>query len=274
MSPLPTTKELSQLKAIKGPACLSIYLKSNSLDQRNALAIELKNNLQQAKKILADHGLNQKRIKKITGPIDELIQLNKYWPKLGYNIAIFAGANFFQYFYIRDNSFENQIFLADTFELKPLIRILNSNREYYILELGHQDVKLLKGDNYSLEEVDLNGLPHEMMRDLHLDEFPKSRQSHTIAPVKLKDSEAFHEQYNVKQTDKLFLKEFFRLIDHNLHRFLFYRQKPLILAGVSYLIPIYKGVNSYPKLMDKFIGGNQTFTNTNQLRNAALKILS
>lgn len=270
---LPSDEELNKLRQINRPYCLSIYLKTNSFSPASSLAIELKNRVRQAKIALIDIGLDYRQIKKILRPIEELINFNQYWPKLNSNLVIFSEANFFEYFYLEDNNFEDKITIANQFEIEPLIQIINNNPHYFILELAHKKIHLLEGDKYRLNEVHLKNLPTDMEKDLKIDEYPQSWQSHTIAPVRSTDSQAYHEQYNVKQTDKLMLKIFFRLIDKSLINLLNRKQKPLILAGVNYLIPIYKSINSYPRLMNNYIKGNQQTANKDQLRRAALSIL-
>ena len=270
---LPNDEELNIIKNINRPHCLSIYLKTNSLSPRSSLAIELKNRLRQAKIILSNIGASDKQIKKMLEPIEELINFNHYWPKLNSNLVIFSEANFFEYFYLEDNNFEDKITIANQFEVEPLIQIISNNPHYFILELAHKKIHLLEGDKYRLNEVHLKNLPTDMEQDLKIDEYPQSWQSHTIAPVRSTDSQAYHEQYNVKQTDKLMLKQFFNQIDKRLNNLLNKKQKPLILAGVNYLIPIYKSVNSYPRLVNEYIKGNQQNINKDMLRRAALSIL-
>jgi hypothetical protein len=52
------------------------------------------------------------------------------------------------------------------------------------------------------------------------------------------------------------IKRYFRRIDKGLHELVRDERVPLVLAGVDYLHPIYKKVNSYPHLMEAGVGGN------------------
>ena len=88
-----------------------------------------------------------------------------------------------------------------------------------------------------------------------------------------KGSEAYHGQYNVSQTDKAMLLEFFRRIDKRLHTFLQTKQKPLILAGVGYLVPIYRQINTYQHLLPSSIGGNLERTKPDSIREHALSLI-
>jgi Bacterial archaeo-eukaryotic release factor family 3 len=50
--------------------------------------------------------------------------------------------------------------------------------------------------------------------------------------------------------------EYFRLVDHGLHNLLRNGQAPLVLAGVEYLLPLYKEVTGYAHVIDTGITGN------------------
>jgi hypothetical protein len=52
------------------------------------------------------------------------------------------------------------------------------------------------------------------------------------------------------------IKRYFRRIDKGLHELVRDERVPLVLAGVDYLHPIYKEVNTYPHLMEAGVGGN------------------
>src|ERR1019366_908886 len=112
---------------------------------------------------------------------------------------------------------------------------LADNERYYVLTLGHKNVHLYEGDHYSIRDVQLKDFPSDMKETLNIDEYPKWRETHEIAPSYMgKGSEAVHGQYNVSQIDKEFLVKYFRLLDKRLHSFLRPKDSPLIIAGVGY----------------------------------------
>lgn len=52
------------------------------------------------------------------------------------------------------------------------------------------------------------------------------------------------------------IQHFFQAIDHGVHSMLPKKNLPLVLAGVGYLLPIYREVSKYPQLMAEEIIGN------------------
>jgi len=68
--------------------------------------------------------------------------------------------------------------------------------------------------------------------------------------------------------------KYFRQINKGLHDLLKDEHTPLILAGVDYLFPIYKEVNTYPNLIQEGITGNPKGMSTEQLHIQALSIIN
>jgi hypothetical protein len=64
------------------------------------------------------------------------------------------------------------------------------------------------------------------------------------------------------------------MIDRGLHDLLKDEHAPLILAGVEYLFPIYREVNTFPHLVEEGIPGNPKGASSESLYRASLKIVS
>lgn len=70
------------------------------------------------------------------------------------------------------------------------------------------------------------------------------------------------------------LLRYFRLVSEGLTEFLRGVQVPLVLAGVEYLLPIYREANTYPGLNDMVIKGNPDFLSADELHKDAWEIIS
>lgn len=251
MIDFPSQQELDELKAFHEPFCLTVYA---PLIDPNAAAnpnrIEVKNLLRESETALLAAGVKPRDVKKTLQPARALLEGHEFWPVHHESLALFMHPKLFRYYHIPDHSTPYLLTIETGFNLKPLLRVMKNNQRYYVLALGHKNVRLYEGDRYGLKPVRIKNFPADMKETLGIDEYPESRETHTIAPASTgKGSEAYHEQYNVSQTDKDMLLKFFRRIDRHLHSFLFYHEKPLILAGVHYLLPIYRKVNTYPGLL-------------------------
>lgn len=255
----PSQQELKELKVFREPFCLTIYaplIDPNAATNPNR--IEVKNLLREAKTALLSAGVNPRDVKKTLRPAKLLLEDHEFWPIHHESLVLFMHHKLFRYYHIPDHAIPYMLTVETGFNVEPLLKAMKDNKQYYVLALGHKNVRLYEGDHYNLKPVQLKNFPADMKQTLNIDEYPNWREKHEIAPSYMgKGSEAVHGQYNVSQTDKAMLLEFFRRIDHRLHNFLFRHQKPLIIAGVGYLLPIYRKANTYPSLLPGAITGNQ-----------------
>lgn len=255
----PPKKDLQELKAFKEPFSLTIYAPYiEEPSGVNPNRVQLKNLIKEAEYQLLAQGLNPRTTSKTLAKAKALLEDKELWTIHKESLVVFTHPQLFKYYHVpRTITAVPLINIKKGFNLKPLEAIMSQNILYFVLALSHNNVRFYKGDNFNLTEVKPPGLPVSLKQALNIDEYPKSRETHAIAPAILgKGSEAFHSQYNVRQVDKKLLLEFFRVIDHQLHKFLIGKNNPLILACVDYLAPIYKKVNSYPYLVDEIIRGN------------------
>lgn len=267
----PNTAELELLRTFDEPNCLSIYapfIEPSAATNPNK--IELKNLLQEAEHKLFKAGLSPKAIKRTLRGATDLMNGPEFWPIQHESLALFMHERLFRSYFIPSRHIDEQIILSNRFALEPLEQALSDNQPYYLLALDHKNVAIFKGDHYGLQRLELDDFPTDMKSALHIDEYPKWREMHEVAPSYMgKGSEAMHGQYDVSQTDKDMLKQFFRLIDKRLRKVLSATRDPLIIAGVRYLQPIYRSVNTYPNIITATIDGNVSHEKLDALRQKA-----
>ena len=278
MFSMPTKKELKELALFKKPNCVTIYLPYSKPGSTgtNPNFISLKNLIREAEAALGSLPVDEKTIRKTLRPATTL--LNSPAPATLKNeaVALFLQERFARIYKIPNGSLEPLVTIEYGFNLGPLERVIEDNAKYYLLALGHDNVRLLEGDHYGLYPVRLRNFPTSLITALRLDEYPNWTESHTVGPTERTHSpksEAFHGQYNEREVDKDELLRFFRLVNERLHKFLHSKKAPLILAGVDYLIPIYKKANTYPHLAASTISGNVDHARLTELQNKAWAII-
>lgn len=275
MTGFPDTQQLAELRGFDKPCCVTIYAPAASSAEADPNRIEMKNLLRQASIALGDTALTQRDIKKTLRPVKDLLKNGRFWSQHRGSLALFVHADFFRWYQIPTIDIPHEVTVEQGFNLEPLLAAMRDNRSYFVLTLGHKDVQLYEGDRYNLEPVPLKDFPADMREVLRLDENPQAWETHSIAPGRAgKASEAMHGQYNVSQVDKQRLEKFFRRIDHRLHRYLAKRNKPLILAGVGYLLPIYRKVNTYTNLWPEGIRSNVKGKQPAEIRHKAWALIT
>jgi hypothetical protein len=248
--------ELRSLMQKKLGKCVSIYmptLKKGMETQQNQ--IRYKNLLRDTEERLASAGLRPSEVKSLMSPAQELVGDSSFWWNQQDGLAVFFSSDFLKYYQL-PREFEELVTVADRFHLKPLLPILNSDIEFYILAISQNDVKIFECSRFQSHEVKVNGVPESLDDALQLDAFEKRLQLHTGT-----------------EDTKLKILQYFKRIDKGLYEFLKEKKSPLIFAGVDYLFPIYKEANTYSKLAEKGISGNPEGLSGDQLHSAALSII-
>ncbi|MEH2221744.1 baeRF3 domain-containing protein [Nostoc sp.] len=259
--------------------CVSIYMPTHPAGPEvRQDPIRFKNLVREAEARLIDAGLTQEDAIALLEKSQEL-DTQEFWEQMGeQGLAIFISENIFRY-YPLPIDFQELVVVTDRFHIKPLLPILNGNGRFYILALSQQDVRFFEGTRYSINEVEVENLPKSLDEALQRDDTAKEGQFR-IATSKGGTSNpfsqpgSFHGQGSPdrdrRQEDIL---QFFQIVDRALHEKLKLQKAPLVLAGVEYLLPVYRQANTYQHLMDEAIAGNPEILSAQELHDQAWPIV-
>ena len=255
---LPTKAELRVLMSNRDPFSLTIYapyIASNSNNNPNR--IQLKDTLQEARRLLDARKLKPRLINRIIKPISQLIDSDEFRIRYPHSLAIFACRDFSAYYHLPPDNIKPLVAVSRGFRLQQAAQLECKNFNYYVLMLSYNGASLFRGDHYSLHRLKFEKVPQTMLQALNIDEFPNERQLHVVGPLANgRSSKHYHGQYNETQTNKLMLAGFFRGVDKKIGHHIKFKDRPLILAGVDYLLPIYRQVNTYAHLYKSALVGN------------------
>jgi hypothetical protein len=264
-----TRNELKTLmEKTEGP-CVSIFmptLRGGVQSQQNP--IRFKNMLREAEERLVAAGLRPPEAKDLLEPAQKLLQDGPFWRQSN-GIALFLSPKTYRYYRLPFD-FEELLVVADRFNVKPLLRLPASAERFYILALSQNKVRLLEGANRKISEIDLEieDIPKSLADAMKYDDVEKQRSAHSGSPGKL----IFHGNA-VADDAKTNIMRYFQQIDRGLKDLLRDKHEPLLLAGVGYLLSIYKEVNSYPHLLNEGIEGSPDRMDAEELYERAVAVL-
>ena len=268
---------IDELKTlIKKPsgACISIYMPTHRMGTTTQQdPIRFKNLMRQAEELLVGGGMRGQAARDLLEQAKKLDN-SEFWQYQSYGLAIFISTNVFRYYCLPLNFGELVVF-TDRFHLKPLLPLLTGDGKFYILALSQNEVRLLQGTRYSVSEVELQNVPQSIAEALKYDDPEKQFQFHTGTPSAGSGDRAamFHGHGAGADDEKDNILRYFRKVDGGLQEFLKNQQVPLVLAGVDYLLPIYKQANTYPYLMDNGITGNPDELKAEELHSSTWEIV-
>lgn len=270
---------IDELKALVEQSqglCVSIYMptyKAGPETRQNP--IRFKNLIKQAEAQLQER--HYRETSELLQPALDLDDEN-FWQHQDEGLAIFVAEGFFRYYRMPLN-FDELVIVGERFHLKPLMPLLTRDGEFYILALSQNQIRFFEASRYSVREVEIEGLPQSMDDALQYDETAKDGQFR-ISTSKggtantAQQAGSFHGQGSPDRDDiKQDILQYFHAIDRALHNFLRDKRGPLVLAGVEYLMPIYREANSYPHLLDEGLLENPETLTPDELHAQAMPIV-
>jgi hypothetical protein len=217
--------------------------------------IRFRNLLREVEERLLDKGLHSPDVREILKPAQRLVQEPGFWRYQSHGLAVFFTPEEF-HSYRLPLPFEELVVISNRFHLKPLLPFFASDGHFYILALSQNQVRLLQGTRYTVDEIDLESMPTSMVEALQYERFEKQLQSHSGTSSGTGSRTAMFHGHDIGDEAKDRILRWFHMIDDGLPNLLTGRQSPLVLAGVEYLFPLYKEANSYPYLLEEGIPGN------------------
>jgi hypothetical protein len=272
-----TRAELEQLMRKEQQWCVSIYMPTHCTGAETQQdPIRLKNLLREAEKHLSARGVGPRDVQKMLEPVSKLLQDSHFWQHQSDGLAIFLSPNRVRRYRLPLN-FEELVVVTDHFHIKPLLPLFTGDGQFYILALSQNQVRLLLGTRYSVSEVDIGQVGGSLAEAIPSVNHQMSLQLHTSGStggMTGDGSATFHGQGGGSdESAKNDLLRYFRLVSNGLTEFLQGDRVPLVLAGVEYLLPIYKEANTYPNLIDTVIKGNPDLLRADELHKSAWDII-
>jgi hypothetical protein len=266
--------ELDKLQNEQTSICLSLYMpcvaKGPECRQNS---IRFKNLLKRAENSLQANDLSPQEMASILDPASRLLEDNRFWDRQSDGLAVFLSANVFEYYRL-PMEFDELVVTGSRFHIKPLLRLFTGDANFYVLALSQKDVRLMQCSRYSVEDVTPEGLTKSLADALRYDEPEKSLQYHTgTGAAKGRRAAMFHGQGMGQDDSKDDIKRFFRQVDKDLSAFWNDHHAPLVLAGVEFLLPIYREANTYSNLVSEGLNGNPERLTPDELQTRAWELV-
>jgi hypothetical protein len=251
-----------------GP-CVSIFLPTHRWGvETKQDCIRLKNQLRAAEKQLAARGLRSTEVKEVVEPVQKLCDNHGFWQYQSDGLAVFRSPALFRYYRLPIR-LEELLVVAERFYVKPLFRLFMEDERFYLLALSKKEVRLLECTRYGVREVELpEGTPRSLQEVLQLAGVERQIQVHSAGTAVL-----FHGHGARAEDEKQDLREFLRRVDKGVREKLREARAPLVLAGVDYLMALYRDANTYSQLVsDGGVQGNPDGRRPEELQAEAWKV--
>ncbi len=264
-----------ELKALirqsPGP-CVSIYMPTHRAGMEiQQDPIRLKNLIRDAEEKLVSGGHRRPDALEILTPARDLLNDTAFWRHQADGLALFLSREFFRNYRLPLN-LQELVMIDGSFYLKPLLSMLGDDGGFFVLALSQSDLRLFECTRHSIREVELEDVPRSLDEALRFDDPEKQLQYHTASRGGRRDGYLMFHGHSGSEPKKDILR-YLLLVNDGLHKYLNNRNEPLVLAGVDYLLPIFREATTYGGLVEEAIMGNPEGFDEQELHRQAWSIV-
>ncbi|MBM4286793.1 MAG: hypothetical protein FJ135_01365 [Deltaproteobacteria bacterium] len=155
-----------KLLEVHEPPCLSLYQPTHRHRPQNQQDPIRFRNLVKALEESLHQKYPKREVKPLLEPFHVLAGDALFWNHTLDGLAVLGGPDMFQVFRLQRPVPELAV-VADSFHIKPLVRILQSAERYQVLALNRREINLFEGNRDVLDEIDLApGVPRTITEAL------------------------------------------------------------------------------------------------------------
>ncbi len=229
--------------------------------------------LHSAEESLIAGGLKPVDTQLLLAPARKLLEDPLYWQHQDEGLAVYIAPGFLRHYKLPVKP-DERVVVADRFHIKPILNMLSGERRFHILAISQNRVRLLKAHPGGAREVEFKGVPASLDEAMKYDLTEKQLQFRTLTNTRPGKGDAvFYGLGAPSDLTKERILQYFHQIDNGLCRLLRDQRTPLVFAGVDYLFPMYREVNTYDGLMDRAISGNPDGMGPDELHKRAWAIV-
>jgi hypothetical protein len=269
-----THDDLKRLAAVTGP-CLTIfqplrdeYSQVTRPDTRIGTAI------QEADRLLAAKGFKLAEREDMLRPLHKAASHTEWAGRTG-SVIMFRAPDFTMVHFWPE-ALAPRVHFGQEFLVLPLLPELLSNRDFWLLALSIRSVRLFRGGRNGLVEAPLpRGVPRSLSQNEQFDRPDHSMRDRAGAGPSVGNMKGV--QFGTSSAHELqpnYLHDFFKAIEHGIHPVLMADRQPLILAGVTRELAIYRRVNAYSPVLTGAIHGSPEALGMEALQTQAMELIA
>ena len=266
-----TLDDIRKLTQEHREPCVSLYMPTHRTGaQAQQDPTRCRNLLREARGDLSAQGMGDREADKLLQKADHLAGDQMFWQHQSDGLALFASRESFHYYRL-PLRFTPLVTVSDRYHIKPLLRLLTGDGRFFVLALSQNRVRMFQGSRFNLNPIeDTGNIPGSLHEALEPDDLGDSVQFRTgMSDGRGGHTAVYHGHGYSSEDAKKDLRRFFSQIDRGVTELLRGDTAPLVLAGVDYLLPIYRETSSHPNLAERGILGNPDRLSAEELHKEA-----
>lgn len=242
-----TTTALKDFGVVTGPVVTILLPVDVPGGRKRALPARLKAAAEKAEAKLGERQVVSTLVRKIVDRVAALSDRVEDEAQ-GAALAVFASEEGVHHFWLTE-PLDEQVVVADNFYIRPFLKRIEGEREFYILALDQKNVRLLKCTERTSEEIDLEDrIPHSILEHMATDQPDHVLDNRiTGGPSGGAGAQGVMFTTSTDREDRdEYLLHFYKDISKGISDLLRGQEKtPLVVCGVEYEIALFKRVNTW-----------------------------
>lgn len=216
-----------------------------------------KNQLSEIKKSLEnDYEMPNSKITKLLDPAQELLDNFGFWQNNSDMLACFLSEESgIEIFKLPIETTESSHFIGKKPLLLPMIPELNDDGHYYLLLLNLGRIRLYEATRSVIQEIILDEEEVAISFTAEEEEDENQDQLHGQGGIGNAGTMYHGHDGGSDEVKKVTILNYFHRMTNMLEPLLYKNPLPLYLAGVNYLIPIFRQASKYNHLMEGHVSG-------------------
>jgi hypothetical protein len=256
------------------PPCLSLYQPTHRHHPDNQQdPIRFRNLVKTLEQSLRQEYSNREA-RPLLQPFNDLASDRDFWNHIQDGLSVFCAPGLLRIYKLQRRVPELAI-VADSFHIKPLLRIVQSADRYQILGLSRGAIKLFEGNRDVLDEIALApGVPRTITDALGKELTEPHQTVRSLGGVGRSNVAMYHGHGGKADEAAVDLERFFRAVDASI---LAHHSRPsglpLLLAALPEYHGIFKEISRNPFLMPDGLKIDPDSVSTDDLRELAWQVI-
>jgi hypothetical protein len=262
---------LQEQSAVAVSLYLPLHAESGPQGQAEG-RVRFRNMLKKAAATLQEGGMPARRIVRLLAPAERLARGAFFREQHAAGLAVFLSDTGMHRWYL-PAGFVESVVVGRRFHLQPLLQHFSNGERFFVLCLSQKNLRFLAGTASGVLPLPLDGTPTSIREALRYEVYPKTAMFLRTAQGRSRGNLLLMEGHGIgiyDKKDELF--RYFRMVDRGIHPVLAHETAPLILAGVDYLVPVFRDAATYRHIVEESIHGNPDRLSDAVLHRAALAL--
>jgi len=262
-----TKQEFEELSQHQSEYSISIYLPVHEsgveVNEKQDLIV-FRNLLSQAVTELMQHGMPAQKAAQFMEPATALIKDETFWFRLSKGLVLLISRDFFKALHV-PISVKAGVYINSSFHLSPIVQLFCDCPYFYLLVLSKKSASFYRGNRYGMDLLDIEGLPQGVNDVIHFEE-KSERKLFRMAGTGVGGHASYHGHGSGLSDEKEYISQYLKEVGQTLEKeILANEQAPLLLAGVEYIVGIFKQVSHYKHIVEASLTGSYEHVDVSSL---------